>query len=233
MERTVTSRLPKLGLSLLAVATAIWFAALAASGPARTTEFMPHGFCYMWNPAIVWLHVISDSLIALSYYCIPLTLIYLLRRRRDLPFQWIFIMFGAFIVSCGSTHLMEVWTVWHASYLASGILKAFTAGVSVLTAGMLVVLLPKAITLPSPEMFRVINEQLNRKIGEREQEERKLRAILEERDRTLADLSERESAIAELKATEIALQQSLDTNKRITGAMNRYPRRGTVSTYLG
>ena len=111
--------------------------------------FMAHGYCYLWNPWIVWLHVISDGLITVSYYCIPIVLIYFIRKRRDLPFNWIFWMFGAFILACGTTHLMEVWNIWHASYLLAGIMKAITAGLSVATVVRLIPLLPQAIALPN------------------------------------------------------------------------------------
>jgi hypothetical protein len=131
-------------------------------------DFMPHGYCYLWDPRIVWLHVVSDALITLSYYTIPMALIYLVRKRRDLPFHWPFWMFGAFILSCGTAHLMEVWNVWHASYLASGVIKAITAAVSVTTAIALVPLIPKAIALPSPEEFRKVNLQLKNQIAERD-----------------------------------------------------------------
>ena len=77
--------------------------ALFSSGP-----FMPHGYCYMWVPGLVWLHVISDSLIALAYLSIPFTLAYFVRRRTDLPFNWMFLCFGVFILACGATHVMEV-----------------------------------------------------------------------------------------------------------------------------
>ena len=99
-----------------------------------SSDFMPHGYCYLWKPGIVWLHVISDAIITLSYYCIPLLLIYIVRKRRDLPFNWMFLMFGIFILGCGTTHLLEVWTVWHATYLLAGVIKAVTAAVSVVTA---------------------------------------------------------------------------------------------------
>jgi hypothetical protein len=87
-------------------------------------DFMPHGYCYLWDARMVWLHVISDGLIALSYYCIPIVLIYFIRRNRDIPFNRIFWMFGTFILACGTTHLMEIWNVWHGSYLLAGGLKA-------------------------------------------------------------------------------------------------------------
>ena len=51
---------------------------------------------------------------------IPVTLLYFVRQRRDLPFHWIFVLFGVFIVACGGTHTMEIWTLWHANYWASG-----------------------------------------------------------------------------------------------------------------
>ena len=117
-------------------------------------DFMPHGYCYLWNTRLVWLHVVSDSLIALAYFSIPITLVHFIRKRRDLPFNWMFVCFGVFILACGATHAMEVWTLWHASYWLSGAVKAVTALVSVPTAILLVRLVPQALALPSPEELR-------------------------------------------------------------------------------
>src|ERR1700759_4716130 len=85
-----------------------------------SSGFMPHGHCYLWTPSLVWLHVLSDALIFLAYVTIPATLVYFVRRRKDLPFDWMFLCFGVFIVSCGMTHLMEVWTVWNPDYWLAG-----------------------------------------------------------------------------------------------------------------
>ena len=111
--------------------------------------FMPHGFCYLWNPRILWLHVISDALIALAYYCIPIVLIYFVHKNRDLTFNTIVRMFAAFILACGTTHLMEIWNVWHGSYLLAGVIKGITAVVSVTTAAMLIPLVPRVVSLPT------------------------------------------------------------------------------------
>jgi hypothetical protein len=116
---------------------------------------------------VVWVHVISDGLIAVSYYCIPVALWYFVRRRRDLPFHWIFWMFGGFIITCGTTHLMDVWNVWNATYFVSGLVKAVTAGVSATTAILLVPLIPKAISLPSPAHLQAVNDELQRQVAER------------------------------------------------------------------
>ena len=134
-------------------------------------DFMPHGHCFFWRPEIVWLHVVSDSLIALSYYSIPLTLLYFIRKRRDLPFVWLFIAFGVFIVACGTTHIMDVWTLWIPTYRLDGVIRAFTALVSVATAIVIVPIIPKALALRSPTELEKANRELeaaNKKILEHE-----------------------------------------------------------------
>ncbi len=55
-----------------------------------SSDFMPHGYCYLWNPGVLWLHAISDGVITLAYYLIPLALVYFVRKRSDLPFHWMF-----------------------------------------------------------------------------------------------------------------------------------------------
>jgi PAS domain S-box-containing protein len=130
-------------------------------------DFMPHGYCYLWDPRIVWLNVISDGLIFASYYCIPIVLIYFIRKRRDLPFNWIFWMFGSFILACGTTHLMEVWNIWHASYLLAGVLKAITAALSVATVVLLIPLVPLAVAVPNLMQLQEKNRKLEGQIAKR------------------------------------------------------------------
>ena len=96
-------------------------------------NFMPHGMCYLWQPGVLALHVVSDALIALAYFSISFTLAYFVHRRRDLQFDWLFMSFAVFIVTCGGTHLMEVWVIWHPTYWLSGSIKALTALASVPT----------------------------------------------------------------------------------------------------
>ena len=119
---------------------------------------MPHGHCYQWDPAILWTSVISDSLIAAAYIAIPFTLIFqIMRKRHDLPFNWIFVCFGLFIVACGFTHVMEIVTVWRPHYAALAIVKAITAAASVPTAIILFRLAPKIVRLPSVQ--QLVQEQ--------------------------------------------------------------------------
>jgi PAS domain S-box-containing protein len=208
VKHAVASRLAKAGIAVPAAVGLLWFAAKSGGvSSARSGDFMPHGYCYLWDPHIVWLHVISDGLITLSYYCIPLALVYLVRKRRDLPFNWIFYMFGLFILGCGTTHLMEIWTVWHPTYLLAGVIKAITAGISVLTAVMLLPLLPKAAALPSSEELQRVNYELRTQVIERQTTEERLRETLVARDRTLAELADNKSSIEELQLAQAALRE--------------------------
>jgi hypothetical protein len=90
-------------------------------------SFMPHGMCYLWQPGVLGLHVVSDTLITLAYFAISFTLAYFVHKRKDLQFHWMFISFAVFIVACSGTHLMEVWVIWHPTYWLSGAVKALTA----------------------------------------------------------------------------------------------------------
>lgn len=128
--------------------------------PGQISDFYPHGYCYLWRPGLVMLHLVSDSIITLSYYSIPVGLVWLVRSRRDIPFNWIFWLFALFIAGCGTTHLMEIWTLWHPSYWLAGGVKALTALASIGTAIALVPLLPKAAALPTPTVLERTNREL-------------------------------------------------------------------------
>ncbi len=139
-----------------------------------TGTFMPHGHCYLWNPTLVWLHILSDLGTALAYYSIPLILFYFVQQRQDLPFNWIFLMFSAFITACGTTHLLEVWTLWHPVYWLAGGIKAITALISLGTAVALFWLVPKALALPSPAQLEIANRELQKQMNDRQQTELEL-----------------------------------------------------------
>ena len=174
--------------------------------------FMPHGHCYLWNPGLVWLHVISDGLTALAYTSIPFTLVYLARKRRDIPFNWMFLCFGMFIIACGATHVMEIWTLWTPTYWLSGVVKAVTAAASVPTAILLVQLVPKALAIPTAQQLSQAHEELRRAHDLLEARVRERTAELTMRNEELA------SQIAERERVEAALHRSEARFRRLATA---------------
>ncbi|HYZ39548.1 MAG TPA: PAS domain S-box protein, partial [Stellaceae bacterium] len=146
----------------------------------------PHGSCLLWQPGLIWLHVVSDMITGVSYYAIPLALACFVWRRPDIDFGRMFWMFAGFILACGTTHFFDVWTLWHPDHAAQGVVKAVTATISLITAAMLWLLVPQLLLLPSRAQLRNANEQLSRQIQERNEALERLRET-EERHRLLVE----------------------------------------------
>lgn len=122
---------------------------------------LPHGYCIKWTPELLWLYVVSDGLIALAYYSIPFALAYFAWKRKDLHFRSIFLLFAAFILACGTTHLFGIVVLWNPIYWVDASMKAVTAVISVITAIALVYLIPQALKLPSPaQLAKEVNDKL-------------------------------------------------------------------------
>ena len=120
----------------------------------------PHGFCLLWQPALIWTYALADAGIGLAYFSIPLSLAVIARRRGDLVFRPLLLLFAAFILLCGATHWLDVLTLWLPVYGAQALIKATTALVSIATAIALWKLMPVALTLPSPAQLRAANAAL-------------------------------------------------------------------------
>jgi two-component system cell cycle sensor histidine kinase/response regulator CckA len=113
-----------------------------------SSSYMPHFYCYLGSRGLVWSHVVTDSLIGISYLAISLTLAHLVYRgRHEIPFHWMFLAFGLFIVACGFTHFMEVVTVWVPVYVLSAVVKGFTAVASLTTAIALPFIVPQILLM--------------------------------------------------------------------------------------
>ena len=108
----------------------------------------PHGVCLHWHPGIMTLHILGDLFVALAYFCIPITLIYFYKKRRDLPFSTIVLWFSCFIIWCGMTHLVGIIELWYPYYLIGGLIKVVTALVSMWTLRLLIPFLPQILEMP-------------------------------------------------------------------------------------
>jgi PAS domain S-box-containing protein len=195
-------------------------------------NFMPHGHCYLWVPGLIRLHLFTDLAIGLAYIAISCTLAYLVRKaKKDIPFSWIFVCFGLFIIACGATHLMEIWTLWVPLYWLSGAVKLVTALASVATAVVLPPLVPKSLAMirsakPSDRRHTELQQAyvaLQKEIAERKKAELEIREFnsqLEERvNNRTAELSAANLALAGLAAIVESSSDaivSLDQDRRIT-----------------
>jgi PAS domain S-box-containing protein len=148
---------------------------------------------------LVWTHVTADVLIGVSYVAISATLTYLVYRLGSrVPFHWMFIAFGAFIVACGMTHFMEVLTIWKPYYWLSAEVKIVTAFASIVTAVALPGTIPKVAGLIDAatkseqrrqhleDTQRVLESQLQSK----SQDVRQLATEIADRNRALATANE-------------------------------------------
>jgi len=118
-----------------------------------SSTLSPHGICLLWEPELIWLHVLSDAVIAASYFSIPFALAIIVSKRRDFQFGWVAWAFATFILACGLTHIFSIYTLWVPIYGIEGIVKAITAAASIVTAVMLWPLIPKVLAIPSAEQL--------------------------------------------------------------------------------
>jgi PAS domain S-box-containing protein len=117
---------------LLALARFVSFSSLFS------TNYLPHRYCYLAQPGLVWTNAVADGLIAVSYALLFACLFWLTGKLRHTailrPYLWIFIGFGCFILACGITHAMEIVTIWWPVYPLAAAFKVVCAAVSIATA---------------------------------------------------------------------------------------------------
>jgi PAS domain S-box-containing protein len=177
--------------------------------------FHGHGYCYLWLPSLVSTHVISDLLIGLSYVAISATLAFLVwKARRELPFSWMFIAFGAFIVCCGATHFMEIWTLWTPVFWLAGGVKIVTAAASVVTAVALPPLVPKVLALVADAQ---LSEQRRLELeGARAELERRVAERTRDLELALSDIARAEEGFRLIVETALDAVVTIDGAGRIT-----------------
>ena len=187
-------------------------------------DFLPHGLCLTWRPELIWTHLLSDILIGLAYFSIPIGLLYFVWQRQDLAYKWIFLMFCGFILACGVTHFFGAWTLWHPDYVAQGAIKAFTAAISVVTAVVLWPLIPQALALPSPAQLREANSSLELQILERRRAEMEVRRMVDELEARVAERTAELQRANESLETRVAERTAelLEVNRRLSASESHY-----------
>ena len=146
--------------------------------------FLPHGYCLAWDPPLLWTIVIAHAVIGLSYFSIPIAIFYFLKRQKDLQFNRLFLMFGLFILACGTTHFISLVNIWYPVYRLDASALAVTAGISLATALLLWPLIPKVSSFlhqqrQTRESLQIANLRLGESLGQLEQ--RRIQAEQSER----------------------------------------------------
>jgi signal transduction histidine kinase len=124
--------------------------------------FQAHGHSFMWSSDVLWMHAIADIVVALAYFTIPIALLYVTYRRKDLHLSWLMLCAVVFLVASGVTHVIDVWNLWHTHYWLEGAIKIVAALASIPTAIFLWRSLPEILSLPSQRQLREANESLAR-----------------------------------------------------------------------
>jgi signal transduction histidine kinase len=176
-------------------------------------RFNPQGESFGWDPAILWLHTISDACLAVACVAIPLALLHFTRRRRDFGFRYVIYAFSAFIFALAAVHLMSVVVNWEPLYWLEGWIKAAAAVLAAMAAFLLRPLMPKVMRLPSPETLQKANADLETQVREREKAEEALRQA-----NITLELNVRERTM-ELSRANGRLQSEIDERKRVGEAL--------------
>lgn len=170
-----------------------------------STNFMaPHGYCFLWLPEIVWVHVTANILIASAYFSIPLALWHFARKRPDMPFNKVFILFATFITLCGLTHVFGIAVLWWPAYGIEGLVMLATGIVSMAVAIFVWRIMPAALTLPSPSKLQAINQQLANTNAEIEAKVRERTAELERANTELTQARQRADEASAAKSSFLA-----------------------------
>ncbi|HEU4459554.1 MAG TPA: ATP-binding protein [Methylibium sp.] len=184
---------------------------------AATQGFLPHGVCFQWDSALLTTMVAGNAFIALAYYSIPVALLVFARRRADLHFKWIFVLFSAFVFMCGTTHVIDIVTIWSPQYRLEAVFKAATAIISVVTAVLLWPLIPRALRLPSTAQLEALVRRLEGEVQERRAAEAELDRLNRELE---ARVAERTRAL-ELETAERERLQALEHEREALEAASR------------
>lgn len=177
------------------------------------------------TPFLMMVMALANALIAISYASIPFFLIVFVRKRKDMPFTWVIFLFGLFILACGTTHLVHVVGLWWPVNWWQATVDSICAIISLATAVAVWPILPKILSIPSPNQLRMVNSELQKerdKLIYTQHELQKAYIEIEERvnDRTqellvankalLTEINERKKMEEALRTSEVYFRNVFD-----------------------
>jgi diguanylate cyclase (GGDEF)-like protein len=176
-------------------------------------SFMPHGHCFLWREDLLFLHVVGDLTTALAYILIPVVLVRLVIIRKDLRFNSLFLLFAAFILFCGLTHIISVVNIWHGYYYVEGVAKIAMGLISITTAIVLWRLLPVLVALPSAIDMKSKMAELQQAQEALLESNKSLEAKVTERTQELERIASRDSLTNLLNRREITRILDIDIER--------------------
>jgi len=160
----------------------------------------------------------SDLAIAASYFAIPLTMAVVFRNRRDdIPYPWLWMLFVAFIVACGLTHLMHVWSAVRGVEILGGrvVINSLCAAISVGTAFAFAYVIPQINELPSPKKQQAELERLVR------QRTREKDILIHEINHRIGNQLQILSSMVSIESRKTKSEESIAMLSRLKQALDR------------
>ena len=135
--------------------------------------------CFLEPSQLVWLQVISNTFIALAFYCTVFLLIYFIYQRQDLQNSWKFPVLTVFIFSYATTHLIKIGSLWYPSHWFMSILQVVTAIIALSIAILIISSFPTILAIPSPRKLQLVKAELAEEIKRRQKAEKLLQTLNE------------------------------------------------------
>jgi hypothetical protein len=149
-----------------------------------TSDWPARWVCGKWSDFHGWLYIGSDVAIWLAYFIIPVVIIWFVQKRPNVPFLPVFWLFAAFIIFCGTTHILDAIIFWWPAYRLGALLRFMTAIISFATVFALIRDLPKLLDYKAP----ILGSKDTNKVGELETELKEKNRIISELKMQLSNL---------------------------------------------
>jgi Cu+-exporting ATPase len=188
-------------------------------------------------PALMMVMAVANGLTVISYASIPVFLGVCIQKRRDIPFSWIIVLFGAFIFACSATHFFHILGLWLPVGWWQATADSFCAAISLATAVAVWPQLPKILAIPSTAQLRTLNTALRREKAVLEETQALLRASYAEVEERVAErtrhlhreIAEREQAEAQVKQLNAELETRVQERTRELALAQQVAERATLA----